>query len=123
MSIELNHTIVRVRDKQAAAGFLAGILGLPVGAQTGVFVPVRLDNGVTLDYLDSAEVRSQHYAFLVGDADFDAAFARIRAAGIAYFADPGHERAGEVNRNFGGRGCYFADPDGHNMELLTKVCG
>jgi catechol 2,3-dioxygenase-like lactoylglutathione lyase family enzyme len=39
---------------------------------------------------------------------------------VDYWADPGHQRAGEINNWNGGRGVYFADPDGHNMELLTK---
>jgi hypothetical protein len=52
---------------------------------------------------------------------FDAAMARIEASGLAYWADPFHERAGEINRLPGGRGGYFEDPDGHNMELLTRA--
>jgi catechol 2,3-dioxygenase-like lactoylglutathione lyase family enzyme len=121
VSIELNHTIVRVRDKKASAEFLARILGLPVGAQVGPFLPITLANRVTLDYMDSPDVRPQHYAFLVGDTEFDAAFARLQAAGIPYFADPGHEQPGEINQRWGGRGVYFSDPDGHNMELLTRA--
>jgi catechol 2,3-dioxygenase-like lactoylglutathione lyase family enzyme len=121
MSVELNHTIVWARDKAASAQFLAGILGLPVGRPTGPFVPVQLGNGVTLDYGTHSSISSQHYAFLVGDDEFDAAFARIRNAGIEYYADPFHARAGEINHHDGGRGVYFVDPDGHNMELLTRA--
>jgi catechol 2,3-dioxygenase-like lactoylglutathione lyase family enzyme len=105
----------------AAAKFLAGILGLPVGEAAGVFATIQLSNGVTLDYADSEEVISQHYAFLVGDDEFDAAFDRIRAAGVEYYADPFHQRRAEINHLFGGRGFYFDDADGHNMELLTRA--
>src|SRR2546430_13725382 len=104
MSVELNHTIVRAQDKKASAEFLAGILGLTVGPPTGPFVPVQLSNGVTLDYADSTDIVPQHYAFLVGDGEFDAAFARIRDAGIEYYAEPGHQRYGEINHRWGGRG-------------------
>jgi catechol 2,3-dioxygenase-like lactoylglutathione lyase family enzyme len=121
MSIELNHTIVGATDKHTSARFLADILGRAVGADTGPFTPVQLDNGVTLDYMDRAHVTPQHYAFLVSDADFDAAFGRIRAAGLAYFADPGYQQPGEINTRWGGRGVYFRDPDGHSMELLTRA--
>ena len=76
---------------------------------------------MTLDYAETFEVHGQHYAFLVSDDEFDAAFARIRAAGIDDWADPMHEQPGEVNNWSGGRGVYFADPDGHNMELLTRA--
>ena len=40
MSIQLNHTIVAARDKAASARFLAGLLGLEVGAPYGPFIPV-----------------------------------------------------------------------------------
>ena len=122
MSIELNHTIVAARDKHASARFLAEILGVEVGAEFGPFVPVRLANNVTLDYMDKAgEIGHSHYAFLVDDAEFDAAFERIRAAGLTYWADPDHHEPGVINTRWGGRGVYFRDPVGHNMEILTQV--
>ena len=121
MSIELNHTIVGATDKHASARFLADILGRTVGADDGPFTPVRLDNGVTLDYMQRVQVTPQHYAFLVSDEEFDAGFARIRGAGLAYFADPGFQQPGEINTRWGGRGVYFHDPDGHSMELLTRA--
>jgi catechol 2,3-dioxygenase-like lactoylglutathione lyase family enzyme len=125
MSIELNHTVVWARDKAASAEFLASILGLPVGPPTDPFLPVRLSNGVTLDYANAGpdDIRAQHYAFLVGDEEFDAAFARINSTGVDYYADPHHHQPGEINHWHGGRGVYFADPDGHNMELLTRAEG
>jgi catechol 2,3-dioxygenase-like lactoylglutathione lyase family enzyme len=125
MSVELNHTIVAARDKKAAADFLAGILGLEVGAPLGPFVPVGTGNGVTLDFMDTEaeEIVPQHYAFLVGDDDFDAIFGRIREAGIAFYADPAHQEAGRINHRDGGRGAYFDDPNGHNLEILTRPYG
>jgi catechol 2,3-dioxygenase-like lactoylglutathione lyase family enzyme len=123
MSVELNHTIVWVRDKTASAAFLAGILGVPVGPPSGPFIPVRLGNGVTLDFADTEEVHPQHYAFLLGEDEFDAAFARIRSAGVSYYADPSHQQPGEINHFYGGRGVYFPDTDGHNLELLTRADG
>jgi catechol 2,3-dioxygenase-like lactoylglutathione lyase family enzyme len=120
MTPQLNHTIVWSRDKNTSALFLAGILGVPVGAPTGPFVPVILGNGVTLDYADAEDPSSQHYAFLVGEGDFEAAFGRIRTSGIDYYADPFHREPGQINHMNGGRGVYFVDADGHNMELLTR---
>jgi Predicted dioxygenase of extradiol dioxygenase family len=119
MSVRLDHIIVLASDKHASAAFLAGILGVAVGEPTGGFVPVRVDNGVTLDFMEAADVPSQHCAFLIGDDDFDAAFARLREAGIEFYADPGFRQRGEINERFGGRGVYFQDPDGHAMEILT----
>lgn len=125
MSVLLNHTIVAAHDKQASARFLADVLGLETGPPLGPFLPVETHNGVTLDYLetDEAYIRPQHYAFLVSEADFDAIFGRIKAAGLMYWADPFHHSPGEINHNDGGRGTYFDDPNGHRMEILTRPYG
>lgn len=119
MAVDLNHTIVPSSDKQASAEFIAGILGLKVGPQWGPFVPVETANGVTLDYLDSADFRAIHYCFIVSEPEFDEIFARIRERGLDYWADPAHKKAGQINHLHGGRGVYFDDPDGHNMEVIT----
>lgn len=121
MTIELNHTIVHASDRTKSAEFLAHILGLEVGGQVGPFVPVRLGNGVTLDFATSDSITVQHYAFLVGDDEFDAAFGRITAEGVPYWAYPGHQLPNQVNDRLGGRGVYFDDPDGHAMEILTRA--
>lgn len=122
MTADLNHTVVHARDRQASAEFLAGILGLEVGEPFGPFIPVETGNGVTLDFYQSVDqpIASQHYAFLVPEDEFDTMIGRIQAAGITYFADPSHTEPDQINRLFGGRGAYFADPDGHNMEILTR---
>jgi catechol 2,3-dioxygenase-like lactoylglutathione lyase family enzyme len=123
MGVELNHMIIPVHDKWASARFLAEIVGLEAGPEWSHFVQVRVSNGVTLDYRDTADFRPQHYAFLVSDAEFDAALARIRSAGITYFADFRRELPGEINRLYGGRGIYFDDPNGHLLELITRPYG
>jgi catechol 2,3-dioxygenase-like lactoylglutathione lyase family enzyme len=125
MAVELNHTIVNARDKRESAAFLATILGLQVGPPFGPFLPVETSNGVTLDFVDSGldQITPQHYAFLVSEEDFDVIFGRIQKAGITYYADPGHRRPGQINHNDGGRGAYFSDPDGHNLEIITRPYG
>jgi catechol 2,3-dioxygenase-like lactoylglutathione lyase family enzyme len=124
MTVELNHTIVAAHDRKASAQFLADILGLEVGPPYGPFIPVQIPNGVTLDYLEtSGEITPQHYAFLVSEDDFDTIFARIQDAGLAYWADPFHSRPAEINHNDGGRGTYFDDPNGHNLEIITRPYG
>jgi catechol 2,3-dioxygenase-like lactoylglutathione lyase family enzyme len=125
MSVDLNHTIIRARDKTASARFLATILGLEVGPPFGPFLPVETGNGVTLDFADGdgEEITSQHYAFLVSEAEFDAILGRIQQAGLAYWADPFHREGGRINHNDGGRGAYFEDPNGHNLEIITRPYG
>src|SRR5438046_3227989 len=104
MTVELNHTIIPARDKRASAKFLADILNLEAGPEWGHFVPVRTSNGVTLDFSDAAEVRPQRYAFLVREAEFDAALARIRADDIRHYANFRRELPGEINHFSGGHG-------------------
>jgi catechol 2,3-dioxygenase-like lactoylglutathione lyase family enzyme len=119
----LNHIIIPAKDKDASASFLADILGTELRGQWGPFRPVQTSNGVTLDFVDSKDVRTQHYAFLVTDAEFDSSFARIEKAGLTYWAGPHKERPGEINHHWGGRGVYFEDPNGHLLELITKPYG
>ena len=98
MSVELNHTIIPAKDKWVSAKFLADILDLEAGPEWGHFVPVKTANGVTLDFDTREEFRPGHYAFLVSDAEFDAAFARIRAQGVRYYADPRRTKPGHPGR-------------------------
>ncbi|MDX3752058.1 VOC family protein [Streptomyces sp. AK08-02] len=120
--VQLNHTAVYASDRHLSAEFLATVLGLKVGAPFGPFLPVDLGNGVTLDYYEKRNeaIQSQHYAFLVPEERFDVAIARLEAVGVTYYADPGHTDPVRINRLFGGRGAYFDDPDGHNMEIMTR---
>ncbi len=124
MSVQLNHTIVACRDQQRSAAFLTEILGLPAPTRFGRFLVVGTDNGVSLDFAETdRDVTIQHYAFLVDEADFDVIFRRITERRVPHWADPGKKRPGEINRNDNGRGVYFADPDGHLMEIITRAYG
>ncbi|MDA5192817.1 VOC family protein [Govanella unica] len=124
MSVQLNHTIVSCRDKTQSAAFLTDILGRPPATTFGPFLVVELDNGVSLDFWDAdGAITPQHYAFLIGEAEFDAVYARIQANNQTYWADPGRSQANEINRRDGGRGFYFEDPDGHFLEVLTRPYG
>jgi catechol 2,3-dioxygenase-like lactoylglutathione lyase family enzyme len=124
VSVQLNHTIVSCRDQERSAAFLTGILGLPPATRFGPFSVVEADNGVSLDFRQTTgEITAQHYAFLVGEDEFEAAFGRLRDQDLAYWADPGQRRPGAINHNDGGRGLYFEDPDGHLLEIITRPYG
>ncbi len=124
MSVLLNHTIVHASDKHASARFLVDILGLGEPTTYGPFVVVSVDNDVSLDFADDhGAPHPQHYAFLVDEAEFDQIQGRIVDRGLTYWADPFHRREGEINRNDGGRGLYWDDPDGHNLEIITVPYG
>jgi catechol 2,3-dioxygenase-like lactoylglutathione lyase family enzyme len=45
MAVQLNHTIVTARDKEASANFFTEILGLPHATRFGPFQVVTLSNG------------------------------------------------------------------------------
>lgn len=122
MTVELNHTIVEARDRWSAARFTAEVLGLPAPVAFGPFAVLELSNGVSLDFLDAAQVHPQHYAFLIGEDEFDAVAGRLGGRGIATWADPAHREPGH-NTHDGGRGLYFDSPDGHNLEVLTRPYG
>lgn len=122
--MELNHTIVSARDSEGSARFMAQVLGLPEPRRFGPFWVVETADGVSLDFMQAdGDVTPQHYAFLVSEDTFDAVFARVRARELAYWADPGRHRPGEINRNDGGRGVYLDDPEGHLLEIITRPYG
>jgi catechol 2,3-dioxygenase-like lactoylglutathione lyase family enzyme len=122
MAAQLNHTIVYCRDKRVSATFLAEMLGRPAPKAFEPFLVVALDNGVTLDFHEAdGPIASQHYAFLIDEAEFDAVLGRIKEKALDHWADPMMSRPGEINHRDGGRGVYFPDPDGHFLEVLTRT--
>ena len=124
MAVQLNHTIVWCSDQKRSAAFLTEILGLPAATVFGPFLVVEMDNNVSLDFHEmDDEVVQQHYAFLVGEDDFDQIFGRIVARGIDYWPNPMRSSPGTINHNDGGRGVYFADPDNHTLEIITRPYG
>ena len=122
MSVQFNHTIWHVKDSRASARWLAELFDLPPPKPFGPFMTVMTHNDVSLDFIDAGDYpfQSLHYAFLVGDDDFDRIFARIRERDMTYWADPRREQAGSINHHFGGRGVYFEDLDGHLLEIITR---
>lgn len=124
MTVQLNHTIVETSDKQKAATFFADILGLPEPEPYGPFFVLQTGNEVSLDFVDAeGPVHPQHYAFLVSEEEFDQVLQRITERGLTYWADPFHRQPDQINHNDGGRGVYWADPNGHNLEIITRPYG
>ena len=122
MAIELDHFIVSARDQVAAARRLAELLDVPWSASgLGPFSPVYLNDGLTLDFINSSEpFPIEHFCFRVSEAEFDAIFARIEAAGIAYRSDVHGPVNMQINTQFGGRMVYWNEPEGHQWEMLTN---
>ena len=130
MAIQLNHTIAPARDKQASAKFLTEILGLPAPMLVGPFAVVQVGD-TSIDYMNvedyrtgaDDEIASQHYAFLITEAEFDEIFGRIRERRLPYWADPYRKERDQINTWDGGRGVYFEDPNGHLLEIITRPYG
>ena len=119
MSITLNHTIVPSRDKQRSAEFFARVMGLSAPSPAGHFVQVRIDENLNFDWDNRESFDHHHYAFVVTDQQFDDIFGRLKSEGASYGSQPNSPANSEINNRRGGRGLYFADPDGHLMEIMT----
>ena len=138
MAVQLNHTLVNVRDKQESATFVADVLGLAAPTPYGPFLVVQVENDVSLDFIDVEELHPQHYAFLVDEGEFDQILDRIRERGLTFWADPfsggrasgtpttaagastGRSRAGTCSRSSPGPTAAAADlapPPGTRLSL------
>lgn len=121
MPIELDHTIVPTRNKLASAALLAKLLGVPwAPTGPGPFAPVYVNEGLTLDFIDTDEdFPVYHFCFRVSEAEFDAILARLQAHGITYRSTVRGPEDLQVNTDHGGRMLYWNVPDGHQWEMLT----
>jgi catechol 2,3-dioxygenase-like lactoylglutathione lyase family enzyme len=125
MTADLDHTIVHVRNRQAAAAHVVEMLDLDPAVDYGPFAMVRLGNQAVLAFADTlGRPRAEHFAFLVTPAEFDQIRQRLADQGITTYADPGHQEEGvDEARDEGGRGLYWDDPDGNALEILTVPDG
>ena len=124
MGIVLDHTIVPVRDREASAAFYNRIFGFVDEGEVGPFRALRVTDSFTLDFRQSDETPMHHYAFAMDPEEFDAAFVRIRNAGITYGDGPmSNDNMQGPGITAGARGpgkaVYFKDPDGHILEIKT----
>ena len=119
MTIHLDHTIVPTHHKLASAKLLAELLGVPwAESGAGPFSPVYVNDGLTLDFIDTDEpFPIYHFCFRVGQDEFSSILGRIRAAGIKYRSEVRGPEDMQVNAQLGN--VYWNEPDGHQWEMLT----
>lgn len=115
----VSELVLEVQDLEAAEGFYAGVLGLPVverwAGREAIWVMAgdRTRIGLWRPQVGLAGGRGGrhvHFAMHVEEADYDHAVARLR------------DRGAEIEeREFqgAGRAVYVTDPDGHVVELWT----
>ncbi|MCC6208381.1 MAG: VOC family protein [Gammaproteobacteria bacterium] len=119
MSIQLDHAIVPSHSQVASAKLLAQLLDVPwAETSVGPFVPVYINDGLTLDFQETDEVFPvYHFCFRVSPQDFDAILGRIKAAGIEYRSTVHGPVDMQVDPQYGN--VYWNEPDGHQWEMLT----
>ncbi|MGH8787146.1 MAG: VOC family protein [Cupriavidus necator] len=120
MTIHLDHLFVPSRNMRNSATLLANLLGVPCEqGREGPFFAVYVNEGLTLDFIETQEqFPYHHYCFRVTQDDFNAILGRIQAAGIKYGSEPGSEDM-QINTRSGGSNIYWSEPDGHRWEMLT----
>ena len=125
MKPQLNHLIVWSRDRDAAAGFVAEVLGLDEPTEYGHFTQVETGNGVAIDFADATgEPSGMHLAFQVTEREFDEIYGRIVEGQIPHWADPRQSEPDVINHHDGGRGVYFSDPHTNvGWEIITRPYG
>ncbi len=121
MSIQLDHVIVPSHTRDASAKRLAELLGVPCGpAREGPFFAVYVNDGLTLDYIETDEAFPiHHFCFRVDDERFAQILDRIRKAGIGFRSSVRGPVDMQINTTYGGSMIYWNEPDGHQWEILT----
>jgi catechol 2,3-dioxygenase-like lactoylglutathione lyase family enzyme len=121
---ELDHLILPVTDATASAAWYHDVIGLETDGTAGPFTVLRVSPSLTIQLAPFGTDGGHHLAFAFQPAEFEAAFARIRASGAEYgdsFHSVGNMRG--PGREPGARGegpaVYVFDPDRHLVELRT----
>lgn len=119
MTITLNHTVVPCFDNVESAKFYCRLLGFEYIGEFSRFIVVRVNDTLCLDFDSRDKFESNHYAFKVSEQEFDEIFERLKTENIKYGSGPSEVDNTTINLNYGGRGVYFRDLNGHLLELLT----
>ncbi len=124
MTIQLDHTIVAVKDRDASAAFYEQIFGFQNEGRLADFLILRVNPSLTLDLIAAKRPATRHFAFSMEADEFEAVFGRIKAAGIPYgdgpFSLDNKKGPGQTQGARGmGKAVYFRDPNGHILEIKT----
>jgi catechol 2,3-dioxygenase-like lactoylglutathione lyase family enzyme len=122
MPVELDHLILPVNDRARSLDFYTQVLGFVHEGEREPFSVVRVTDGLTLQMAAWGTSGGYHLAFAMSRAEFDAAFGRVREAGIAY-GDSFHavgnmQGPGDEDGARGpGKAVYLMDPNEHLIEI------
>ncbi|GAB3256086.1 VOC family protein [Chitinimonas naiadis] len=118
----LDHLILRVNDLAESLAFYTQVLGFTVDGTAGPFTLLRVGPTFVLQLAPWGTPGLEHYAFAVSREEFDAIYARIRAANVGH--GPSFDTVGANSgpgEEWGACGMapslYFNDPNKHLLEI------
>jgi lactoylglutathione lyase len=110
--------VIRVKDLSRAESFYREVLGLEVGLRNEerkiLFLRAGGQAGMIVLKEDKGDWPQQHFAFTVEEADIERAATHLREQGVDASDPVFHEW-------MPAKSVYFADPDGHDLELCAPV--
>ncbi len=111
---------IRVKDLPRAEAFYREVLELEVGLRDDrrnwLFLRAGGQAGMIVLQEDKGDWPTQHFAFSVDEADIERAAAELRERDVDVNGPVFHEW-------MPAKSIYFADPDGHALELCAPVNG
>jgi lactoylglutathione lyase len=107
---------IKVRDLARAEAFYRQVLGLTEGLRDErrrwLFLRAGGNAGMIVLQEDAGGWPTQHFAFTVAEEEIEQAAAALRARGVQVEGPVFHAW-------MPARSIYFADPDGHDLELCA----
>jgi len=114
----IHEVAVKVANLERAEEFYCGVLGLEVGlrdeSRRWTFLRAGGSGGMVVLQEDRGSWPQQHFAFTVAAESIDGAAAELHSRGVRLDGLMTHDW-------IPARSLYFADPDGHDVELLAPL--
>jgi catechol 2,3-dioxygenase-like lactoylglutathione lyase family enzyme len=122
VSVDLDHLILAVNDRDQTLAFYTEILGLTYEGESPPFSVVRVTDQLTLQIAPWGSGGGEHLAFAMAKDEFEQVFSRVQEAGIPYgdtFHEVGNMRGpgDEPGARGPGKALYFFDPSRHLIEI------
>jgi catechol 2,3-dioxygenase-like lactoylglutathione lyase family enzyme len=105
---------VKVSDLPRAEAFYCGLLGLEIGLRDArrPWLFLRAGSGMVVLQEEHGSFPRQHFALTVAPDEIARAAEKLRAQGVSTQGPVAHDWIPATS-------LYFADPDGHDLELCA----